>query len=406
MIEELLKNLEYLNDNKALLNSLDKDINDVFDKSLKDITDRWIKQYPMFKPFSGLVSIRINDKDFYLPFGNNKYDKNTIFDIASMSKAYTEVILFSVVDEYNISLETKIKELTQLYSGDVAELTLMDLISFGNEYLTQGDMRNCTNREDAIKVLRTVYLDKTLSGIYKYTDIPLMILSDVLESYTGLSYKELFNKYIIDKYNLKRTYLDIDSDNYVTINKNLTNDPKANIMGGYHGHCGVKTTGEEFNIFLSHLLDNKYKDLLITPTKMKEKDGHLKMGKALVGNFNLPTKKGDGLSSSYVTKEGFAIQGSVRCHGESCNFYINGKEYRVTSSIFIDLYTQYKSIKELERINGKIYTRLYNVDDFGELIMCDVRDIIKYTAEYKEITNLVGICRTIVLYKMLKEEGK
>ena len=406
MIEELLKNLEYLKDNKTLLNSFDKDINEIFNNSLNDIMKRWIKQYPMFKPFSGLVSIRINDREFYLPFGNNKYDKNTIFDIASMSKAYTEVILFNVIDEYNLTLETRIKELTKLYSGDAANLTMMDLISFNNEYLTQGDIRNCTNKEDAIKVLRTVYLDKSLCGIYKYTDIPLMILADVLESYTGLNYKELFNKYIIDKYKLEHTYLDVNNDNYVTINKNLTNDPKANIMGGYHGHCGVKTTGEDFNFFLSQLLDNKYRELLITPTKTKEKDGQLKVGKALVGNFNLPTKTGNGLSSSYVTKEGFAIQGSVRCHGESCNFHIDGKEYRVTSSIFIDLYTQYESIKKLESISGKIYTRLYNVDDFGELIMCDVRDIIKYTAEYKELTNVVGICRTVALYKILMEEGK
>ena len=113
-----------------------------------------------------------------------------------------------------------------------------------------------------------------------------------------------------------------------------------------------------------------------------------------------------GLSSSYVTKDGFAIQGSVRCHGESCNFYINGKEYRVTSSIFIDLYTQYKSLKELESQTEKIYTKVYNVDDYGELIMCDVRDVIKYTEEYKELTNAVGICRTIALYNYLKKEGE
>lgn len=406
MVNEILNNLEFLQDKELLKSNIDKDMNEVFNILLDDIMKRWINKYPMFEPFSGLISIRINDEDYYIPFGKNKYDKETIFDIASMSKVYTEMILFSVLDDYNLSLDTKVKDICSLYKEDISELTLMDLISFNNEYRTEKDIRECHNKKEALEALRTAYLVPSLKGIYKYTDIPLMILADVLEDYTRISYKKLFNKYIIDKYNLRNTYLDIDSDKYVTINKNLTNDPKANIMGGYHGHCGVKSTSEDFNKFLSQVLDCKYKDLLITPSKTTTLEGETRVEKALVGNFNLPNKKELGLSTSYVTKEGFAIQGSVRCHGESCNFYIDGKEYRVTSSIFIDLYTQYKSLKELESQTGKIYTKIYNVDDYGELIMCDVRDVIKYTEEYKELTNAVGICRTIALYNYLKKEGE
>ena len=35
--------------------------------------------------------------------------------------------------------------------------------------------------------------------------------------------------------------------------------------------------------------------------------------------------------------------------------------------------------------------------------MCDVRSLLSYKGTYKELTNLVGKCRTIELYRYIKE---
>lgn len=57
------------------------------------------------------------------------------------------------------------------------------------------------------------------------------------------------NEYIINPLQLKNTYLgDLGDDRYryTGLNTNGVNDPKANVMGGYYGHAGIKTTCDDF----------------------------------------------------------------------------------------------------------------------------------------------------------------
>lgn len=404
MIDEILKQLKFITkkEKDELKNLVGNNTEDYFYNAFDKLMNEWNKEYPLFDIPSGMVSIKVNDNTLYLPYGNNKYTKDTIFDIASMTKLYTEMILFDVIDDYDIKLDNKISDLVDFYK-DIDYLTIRDLISFNNDYRTKIDIRECTNKKEALNALRTAYIVPEGIGLYKYTDLPIMILTDILETYTGIEYKDLFNKYIIDKYNLKHTYLDINDDNFISINKNMTNDPKANIMGGYYGHCGVKATSEDFIKFLSQVLDSKHKDLFLTTSLTKNPDGTIRTNKALLGNVNLPTKGIETLASAYLPKEGFAIQGSVRCHGETCNFYIDGKEYRITISIFMDLYLQYDNMKKYEKETDSIYTKEYEVEGKGLLKMCDVRNVMKYTTHYKSFINMVGVCKILELYKYIKK---
>lgn len=407
MIDEILKNLDHISeeDKAYLINTFnsDFDLNEYFTSNYDLIMQEWHKNFDMFEIPSGIVTISINGNDHYIPFGNNKYSEDTVFDIASMTKIYTEFILFSVLDEHGLTLDTKLGDITNEYK-DINDLTLMDLISFNNTYKTKLDIRNCTNKEDALKALRTIYRDKDKENYYLYTDLPIMVLTDVLEMYTHLSYKELFDKYINNRFGFTNTYLDIkDNDNYVTLNKNYVNDPKANIFGGYYGHGGVKTTSKEFITFMNHVFDSKYRDLFTTLTKTNNNDNTKCMNKALIGNFNLSTSDDNSLASRFLPSSGFAIQGSVRCHGETCIFYIDGEEYRVSSSILMDLYTQYDNIKKYESIKDTKISKEYSLDNGEKLVMCDVRSLLSYKGTYKTITNLIGMTRALELYKELEK---
>lgn len=407
MKDEILKNLDHIseNDQAYLMGTFDSDFDliEYFTNNYNLIMQEWHKSFDMFDIPSGIITISINGKTSYIPFGDNKYSEDTVFDIASMTKIYTEFILFSVLDEYGLTLDTKLSDITSEYQ-DIGDLTLMDLISFNNTYKTKIDIRNCTNKEEALKALRTIYREKDKENNYLYTDLPIMVLTDVLELYTNMSYKELFEKYITNKFGFTETYLDIkDNPNYVTLNKNYVNDPKANIFGGYYGHGGVKTTSKEFIEFMNHVFDSKYRDLFTTLTKTYNNDGSKCMNKALIGNFNLSVSDDNSLASRFLPSSGFAIQGSVRCHGETCIFYINGEEYRVSSSILMDLYTQYDNIKKYEEKKNTKISKEYTLDNGEKLVMCDVRSLLSYKETYKSITNLVGMCRALELYKELEK---
>ena len=404
MKEQILNNINLLNKEQQenLLYLFNETNTDFFDENYKNIMESWHEKNREFDIPNTFVSISINGNSNYYS-NTNVLSKDTIFDIASMSKIYTEFILFGVIEEYGLSLQTKIKDIVDLYK-DLEDLTLMDLISFNNTYKTKIDTRECTNYEDAINALRTAYIEEDKKGYYLYTDLPIMILTDILEEFTGMKYKDLFNKYIIEKYKFKHTYLEVDNDKYLTNNKGYTNDPKANIMGGYYGHCGVKTTADDLSKFLDIVLSSKYLNLYITPSETLDKDGTIKKAKALIGNSNLSVSNDNSLASIYLPSNGFAIQGSVRCHAESCIFEIYHKRFHVVSCIFTDLYTQIDNIHKYEVNNNIKISGNYKLKNGRELITCDVRKVLSYDNYYKELVNMVGKMRIIELYNFINNK--
>ena len=146
MKDEILKNLDHIseNDQAYLMGTFDSDFDlvEYFTNNYNLIMQEWHKSFDMFDIPSGIITISINGKTSYIPFGDNKYSEDTVFDIASMTKIYTEFILFSVLDEYGLTLDTKLSDITSEYQ-DIGDLTLMDLISFNNTYKTKIDIRNC-----------------------------------------------------------------------------------------------------------------------------------------------------------------------------------------------------------------------------------------------------------------------
>ncbi len=412
MNEEIFKNLPYLKDEDKtyLIENKDCDIESFIKEKYNEMFLKWNKEYTMFNIPSGMISISIDGNTKYINVGNNKYDENTIFDIASMSKLYTEFILFSVLKDYNLSLDMSIKDLVPFYES-ISDLTLMDLISFNNKYLTTIDMRECKNIIEGKKALRTAYIVPENKGKYLYTDVPIMILTDILEEYTKMDYKSLFKKYILDKYDLHDTYLELSDDDlnrYVSINGKYVNDPKANIFGGYYGHAGVKATSKDYIKFLNNVFRSEYdKRLFVEESLTVNEDNKRSINKARIGNFNLvvPTYPVDGyqyssLASDNLPKHGFAVQGSVRCQGETCVFNINGEEHIASICVFLDLFTQLDNVHKYEEVSGKQITNVKDTD-LGRIQMVDVRSILPYKGIYKELLNVVGQARIIELNKLL-----
>lgn len=408
MLRKITNQLPYITieDRKELESLMNSsiDLHEYIVSNYHLIMETWNQEYPMLSIPSGMMAIGINDQVQCFSIGSKGYTEDTVFDIASMTKLYTEFVLFAFLEEYQLSLHTQIKELTTAYAS-IQNMTILDILEFKSTYRTKVDIRECKNKVEGIKALQTVYTLPEKEGFYLYTDLPIMVLTDIMEMYSKKSYKELFELYIINKYDLRETYLEFDDERYVTVNKGMTNDPKANIMGGYYGHAGVKTTSKDFNTFLYHVMNSQYVDLFVTPSRVIDDVTNLPIVmKGIIGNSNISNVELEGMASKYLPVLGFAVQGSVRCHGETMKFVIDEKEYTVSSCIFLDLYTQVENIKKYEQETGKILTKEYQVDGYGPLIMCDVRSLLPYSGVYKELTNVVGKARVMELIKYIKNE--
>lgn len=416
MTNEIIKNLAYLNeeDINNLKEYLDSDINNYIIENYNKLFLEWKKENSNFDIPSGIISICINDECYYINVGEKKYDENTLFDIASMSKLYTEFILFDIIKENNLSLDMNINLLVKDLYPNLKNITLFDLIKFNNTFKTKIDIRECKNRSEGLDALRSTYIEEEKKGYYLYSDIPVMILTDILETYTGLSYYELFDKYIIKKYDLHDTYLELndeDMSRYVSINGKYVNDPKANVFGGYYGHAGVKASSKDFIKFLSMTFKTDYdRELFINPSETLNDEGKQSINKAIMGNLNICVPKYEvngkiysSLAGNYLPKTGFAIQGSVRCHGETCVFNIDGKEYIATTSILLDIYTEYDQCKKYEKETEKVITKEYELDEIGKLKTIDIRTILPYKNTFRALNNCVGIARLIALKNRLEK---
>lgn len=250
-----------------------------------------------------------------------KMDKDAMFDIASMTKMYTQVVLFNLIKEGKISLDDKIGDLDKRFVN-ISDVSIKELSEFSVDFFTPGNMTNMEKLEDAKEALfnATVatYPDGNIKrGKYFYNDFVMMILKEVMENVTGESYEDLVDKYIVNKLGLKNTKLIVPKEQEILLtgspNSKLgaVNDPKALSVGGYSGHAGIFASSDDLIEFGKGITDGK-----IFPRShlMLAYSHGFKNNRGIIGNTFTSTS--DGLESSYIDKiadsNDFVIQGSTR----------------------------------------------------------------------------------------------
>lgn len=283
---------------------------------LKEIMDQY--------PIPGYtVSVNVNDMHVKMLGGfmnSFKYIRkedmreDALFDLASISKFYTELIAYRLIREGAFHFEDKIKDLDPRFIN-ISDLTVEDVLSFGVFFKTDGKIAEKKTIDEALSCLYT--MESYDIGKYNYNDLGMMLMKEVMESVTGLSFQELFNKYIVEPLNLENTYLKVPLEKVplLTGSSNadigFVNDPKANAVGGFSGHAGVFASNDDlvnlgYGVTNNVVLDKE--DLPFTYTR------GLKENRGIMGDTYIAHK--DGVKMSYVDvlepKTNFAIQGSTR----------------------------------------------------------------------------------------------
>lgn len=261
------------------LNELLEEVNQVLihgkDKTKKEMTEELLEKYT-----SDVASI-LNDRDLIPGYSvgvhvgnttvqvmdgytdsnkNKKIDENTMFDIASCSKLFTQIIAYNLINDGILSFDSKVSELDPRFT-QLGDLTIGDITSFNVEFRTLGRIEDASSNSQAYDILfntEVVSKDK-----YNYNDIGMMILKEVMEVVTNKTYEELFNQYIVSKLDLKNTYVSVPINRYqdLTASPNssigLVNDPKAAKLGGYSGHAGVFANNSDLLKVGSSVLEDK-----------------------------------------------------------------------------------------------------------------------------------------------------
>ena len=273
-----------------------------------------------------LSELRVDNIDIRLLGGKSNKDsltKDALFDIASITKLYTEVLAYKLINEKAFSLKSKIAELDSRFSNVGKDLTVEDVLRFIVSFRTNGRIEDASTREDAEERLFTIEVVQ-IGQKYDYNDMGLMIMKEVMEKVTNKSFQELLKEYILEPYALKNTYLEVPENkvHLVTGTPNpdgSVNDLKANALGGYSGHAGIRATSQDVLDMISHVIEDREmsKELFVPNEYMNNRSN--KMGNAYVNPKFFKKADGEivsGKNRSYfgslAPAESIAAQGSTR----------------------------------------------------------------------------------------------
>lgn len=257
-------------DLEEIIPKFKEDINKNFESVLKEITEDIKNETKKF-----LGKTNINGETYtdgistciYLPKENGSYkltflagkdsygneiSKNTMFDIASITKMFTLLLTFKMVEYGFFNLDDKISELDSRFSS-LGDFTIDDILKLCGEFETNGRIQDGKDVDESNKILETISLKSDDRTQNKYNDFGAIILSKVIEKvyyektgeYRDFAY--IMNKYILIPFGLTETTFNPINNNLAGNGNTdgLVHDPKARALGGAVGSAGLFTTSED-----------------------------------------------------------------------------------------------------------------------------------------------------------------
>ncbi|HOO67855.1 MAG TPA: serine hydrolase domain-containing protein [Bacilli bacterium] len=378
------------------------------------------------------IGINVGDMDVKLYGGRTretgiKMPENALFDIASMTKLYTQILICILINQGVFTFDDKISDLDDRFVN-LEDLTVREIFNFGVNLRTPGSLQDFFKGDEALNCLYGTSIlsqnkdGENIRGKYCYTDIGMMVMTEVMERVTGKSYKQLLDEYILSPMNINETYLTIPPKDIdlVTGTPNaflgLCNDPKAIAVSGYSGHAGIFASSDaliKFGKSIPSLLSEEDLKTLYTPGLI-EKRGQM-------GNTYVPHIKGLDKTLHDVTAplKAMAYQGSTRVQGNYGYKEKNGiliPSYGFTTllnpcSTSIKTASKLeKEINEERKAKGKTPVRMvrsFGYEHTGEILSMDMREAIPI-GDIDPITKLnqYTVIRLMFIQKIIDLETK
>lgn len=276
ILDELVKSgseidyLKSLRDKSLDISKKDIDLSDALNeiaKEIKEQTEKFLNQKNQYGTnyISGISTC------IYLPdFNNNgeyklkliggnksrnsetKINERTMFDVASITKLFTLLLLFKLEEKGIINLEDRICDINPDFQN-LEDFTLNDLVRLHGEFRTNGNITQAKTQKEAYKMLKTLYLTSNTREENKYTDFGAIVIGDTIEKivskYLGkqMTLDEIMQEYLLDQaLTINTQYNPYGSNLSGNANEfGLVHDPKARMLGGIVGHAGIFTTSDD-----------------------------------------------------------------------------------------------------------------------------------------------------------------
>ena len=304
-------------------------LNEMVDKVIDDFNfGKYISNSPGFVFNFKTNHINIKLYGGYKNFNYKLMRDDTLFDLDSITKQYTMIIIYKLIKLKIISFTTKIRDV--LDYPNIGDLTIIELFNFVVKFYTDKKIEDAKSIEEGLNILKNVQvIDK---ANYNDNDIGCMILKEVVEKVTGVSYEKLLQNLVLDELKLKSTFVTVPSllKNNITGTPNidvcLPNDAKACVFGGFSGHAGIFATCDDVVNMASNVINNKIINSYDFYTPGISLEHSIAGNACCFGNYNVDRR---------FPKKSFALQGTTRVQVNTSMWELDQK-YTLTSAIFLN----------------------------------------------------------------------
>lgn len=242
-----------------------------------------------------------------------KIDEDTLFDVASITKVYTLLLLFKLEQEGLIDLNSKITDVNPEFDK-MEDFTFNDLIRLHGEIGTEQRVTDVSSYVEAYAILRTAFLKSNTRKENKYTDFGAIIMSKTIEKILSeklgreMNFSDIMDEFLLKPLNLKHTMFNPQFEN-TTGSGNLqgiVHDPKARILGGAVGSAGLFVNSDDLATLARNMYSVKYINSKFLKPEYLSKFGEITFphsGQSHKGNLGIYVKHPKGLEQTYTPSE-------------------------------------------------------------------------------------------------------
>ncbi len=240
-------------------------------------------------------------------------DEDTLFDVASITKVYTLVLLFKLEQDGVIDLNSKISDVNPDFDK-MEDFTFNDLIRLHGEIATQQRVTDASTYEEAYAILRTAFLKSNTREENKYTDFGAIIMSKTIEKIVSeklgreMTFSDIMNEFLLEPLNLNHTMFNPSTEN-TTGSGNLqgiVHDPKTRILGGAVGSAGLFVNSDDLATLARNMYSVKYVNPKFLDVKYLERFGEITFPNSSQShkeNLGIYVKHPKGLEQTYTPSE-------------------------------------------------------------------------------------------------------
>lgn len=348
----------------------------------KSSIDSLMNYFQQNNAFSGSVLLQKNDKIIYQGEFNKFQNNNGLYRIGSITKIFTSMIVFQLVEEGKLSLDTKLSQFYPMIKG-------ADLITVGHmlnhtsgiyDYLSwddyyQNKVMNYT-RDDILKVIYQGSPEFKPGKDSVYSNSNYVLLGFIVEKITGKSFDENIKIRIAEPIGLSNTYAEISQSDYVKRNSCYIyngeiwkNEPETSPTFTLAAGSMVSSTND-----LAKLMQNLFNGHLVSPSSVEQmKRTNVQTGIGY-GLLKTPFHKKDGYGHSGRVDEFYSFAGylpedslAIVILSNGTNMKLNDIVLGVVSKYYNTkyVYPDFKTFADSSAASTELYTGIYKAQLAG-----------------------------------------